>query len=50
MSDVCIDDRNVQCLHDCPGCLRNPDYDSEPDPDYLYDTMREENLCLQYTN
>lgn len=44
MSDTCIYDRDTQCFYDCPKCNRKPEREDNEgyDPDYLYDTMREE--------
>jgi len=37
---TCMHDRDEQCFENCPGCIRAEN--SEPDPDYLYDCMRED--------
>ncbi|MGN0613726.1 MAG: hypothetical protein ACI4JB_07465 [Porcipelethomonas sp.] len=44
MSDICFRDRDDQCSHDCPGCVWDESGDNEPDPDFLYDMMKEDKL------
>ena len=44
IEDICFKDRNDQCCHSCPGCVRSESAASEPDPDFLYDRMREDEL------
>ncbi len=42
MGTTCIYDYDEQCFYSCPGCVRAKS--CVPDPDYLYDMERENEL------